>query len=195
MTGVPGPILSPEFAPVIESTELGRSLPRRVASAMASRISRFITIWFAPTGVLISKVGMPVSWQIGPSLSQAMSMFVVMTASAVPALVAGFSSATASAIALRTSGGRLVEVSVTRLRMLSLNDSMANSPATIVRQTSGFLNAAPDRVSDKLKFVEPRRRQKASLSPLTRNKKGGREASLYRYARTWLADQYLSTTV
>ena len=40
MTGVPGPRLSPEFAPVIESTELGRSLPRFVASAMASRISR-----------------------------------------------------------------------------------------------------------------------------------------------------------
>jgi len=36
--GMPGPTLSPEFAPVIESTELGRSLPRRVASATASRI-------------------------------------------------------------------------------------------------------------------------------------------------------------
>ena len=24
-------------------------------------------IWFAPTGVWTSKVGMPVSWQIGPS--------------------------------------------------------------------------------------------------------------------------------
>ena len=38
MIGVPGPRLSPEFLPVIESTELGRSLPRRVASATASRI-------------------------------------------------------------------------------------------------------------------------------------------------------------
>src|SRR6266404_910392 len=124
MIGVPGPRLSPEFAPVIESTELGRSLPRRVASAMASWILRFITIWFAPTGVLMSKVGMPVSWQIGPSLSHAMSMFVAMTASAVPARVAGLSSATASAMALRTSGGRLVEVSMMRLIMLSLNDCM-----------------------------------------------------------------------
>ena len=30
MIGVPGPRLSPEFLPVIESTEFGRSLPRRV---------------------------------------------------------------------------------------------------------------------------------------------------------------------
>jgi hypothetical protein len=31
MIGVPGPRLSPEFLPVIESTEFGLSLPRRVA--------------------------------------------------------------------------------------------------------------------------------------------------------------------
>ena len=36
--GVPGPRLSPEFVPVIESTEFGRSTPRRVASTIASRI-------------------------------------------------------------------------------------------------------------------------------------------------------------
>ena len=36
--GVPGPRLSPELRPVIESTELGRSLPRRVASATAAEI-------------------------------------------------------------------------------------------------------------------------------------------------------------
>jgi hypothetical protein len=47
--------------PVIESTEFGRSLPRRVASATASRICCRIQIWFAPTGVLTSNVGMPVS--------------------------------------------------------------------------------------------------------------------------------------
>jgi hypothetical protein len=35
MIGVPGPRLLPEFSPVIESTDLGRSLPRRVASATA----------------------------------------------------------------------------------------------------------------------------------------------------------------
>ncbi len=38
MIGVPGPRLLPEFSPVSESTELGRSLPRLVASATASRI-------------------------------------------------------------------------------------------------------------------------------------------------------------
>ena len=44
MIGVPGPRLLPEFSPVIESTEFGRSLPRRVASATASRICRRIQI-------------------------------------------------------------------------------------------------------------------------------------------------------
>ena len=71
MIGVPGPRLSPEFSPVIESTEFGRSLPRRVASATASRICCLIQIWFAPTGVFTSKVGMPVSWQMAPSQSAA----------------------------------------------------------------------------------------------------------------------------
>src|ERR671919_419789 len=65
MIGVPGPRLLPEFFPVIESTEFGRSLPRRVASATASPICCRIQIWLAPTGTFTSKVGMPVSWQIG----------------------------------------------------------------------------------------------------------------------------------
>jgi hypothetical protein len=42
--GVPGPRLLPEFSPLIESTEFGRSFPRRVASATASRICAFIQI-------------------------------------------------------------------------------------------------------------------------------------------------------
>ncbi len=71
MTGMPGPRLLPLFSPVIESTEFGRSFPRFVASAIASLICFFIQIWLAPTGVLISKVGMPVSWQIAPSISAA----------------------------------------------------------------------------------------------------------------------------
>src|SRR5882762_5050193 len=54
MIGVPGPRLSPEFVPVIESTEFGRSFPRRVASATASRICCRIQIWFAPTGTRTS---------------------------------------------------------------------------------------------------------------------------------------------
>ena len=59
--GVPGPRLFPEFSPVSESTAFGRSLPRFVASATAALICCFIQIWFAPTGTLISKVGIPVS--------------------------------------------------------------------------------------------------------------------------------------
>src|SRR5678810_579600 len=82
MIGVPGPRLLPEFLPVIESTEFGRSLPRRVASATASRICARIQIWLAPTGVFTSNVGMPVSWQIAPSPSDARSMFCAMIVSA-----------------------------------------------------------------------------------------------------------------
>src|SRR6185436_15827911 len=176
MIGVPGPRLSPEFAPVIESTELGRSLPRFVASAIASRISRCITIWFAPTGVWISKVGMPVSWQIGPSVSHAISILVAMTASAVPALVAGFSSATALAIAARTSGGRLVEVSVIRLMMLSLNDCIA---LLRIQGSSAFLGVLCGLLSQDF---QPQRTPRSaeelpafesSVSPPIANKKGG----------------------
>ena len=78
MMGVPGPRLSPEFVPVIESTELGRSLPRRVASATASRICSRIQTWLAPIGTWTSKVGIPVSWQMAPSPSAARSMFSEM---------------------------------------------------------------------------------------------------------------------
>jgi hypothetical protein len=56
---------------VIESTEFDRSFPRRVASATASRICFRMTIWFAPIGTCTSNVGMPVSWQIGPSHDEA----------------------------------------------------------------------------------------------------------------------------
>ena len=44
MIGVPGPRLSPEFSPVIESTEFGLNLPSRVALATASRICERIQI-------------------------------------------------------------------------------------------------------------------------------------------------------
>ena len=71
MTGVPGPRLLPEFLPVMESTEFGRSFPRLVASATARRISSAIQSWSAPRGTRISKVGIPVSWQIAPSPSAA----------------------------------------------------------------------------------------------------------------------------
>ena len=119
--GVPGPRLLPEFSPVIESTEFGRSLPRFVASATASRMVFFIQIWLAPTGTLTSKVGMPVSWQIGASQDSAWSMFCAITVSACLARVASASDVSARPIALRTSGGRSVEVRVMSAMMLSRN--------------------------------------------------------------------------
>ena len=126
MTGVPGPTLSPEFSPVIESTELGRSFPRRVASAIASRICFLMTSWFAPTGVLTSNVGMPVSWQMAPSSLAARSMFCAMIASAWLDCVATGSWARAIAIAARTSGGRSVDV-----RMI--NDTMLSKKLAAIR--------------------------------------------------------------
>src|SRR5262249_42096696 len=121
MIGVPGPVLSPEFLPVIESTEFGRSLPRRVASATASRICCRIQIWLAPTGAWTSKVGMPVSWQIAPSLSTARSMFCAMIVSACDERVPSGSLTSAVFIAARTSGGRSVDVLTMRSRTLSKN--------------------------------------------------------------------------
>ena len=127
MAGVPGPRLFPLFFPVTESTEFGRSFPRLVASTTASRIRFFISIWFAPTGVLISKVGKPVSWQIGPSSSKDMSMLCPMMASAWPACVDGSSFLRAFAIAARTSGGRFVEVWIISSSMLSRKNCMMSS--------------------------------------------------------------------
>ena len=91
ITGVSSPRLSPLFLPVSESTEFGRSLPRRVASATASRIAFLIAIWFTPTGVCTTNVGMPVSWQIGPSSSAAISMLDRMMSSACEDCVPGVS--------------------------------------------------------------------------------------------------------
>ena len=107
MTGAPGPRLLPEFLPVTESTEFGRSLPRRVASAMASRICCTIQIWLAPIGTLISNVGRPVSWQIAPSPSAAWSMFSAMIVSACADWVPAGSLPSAAFIAARTSGAKI----------------------------------------------------------------------------------------
>jgi hypothetical protein len=124
MIGVPGPRLSPEFSPVSESTELGRSLPRLVASATASRMVWRIAIWFVPTGTWTSKVGMPVSWQMAPWTSQAWSMFSAMMASDCEAREPAISACWARFIAARTSGGRLVDVSVISETRLSNNACM-----------------------------------------------------------------------
>ena len=141
-TGVPGPRLLPEFLPVIESTEFGRSLPRLVASASASWICFFIQIWFAPTGVLISKVGMPVSWQIGPSQDSAWSMFCAMTVSAWFDREPAGSVPSAVVMAARTSGGRSVEVRVMSSTMLSKNAGSIMKQYTPAR-TARMARGAP----------------------------------------------------
>src|SRR6185369_10276510 len=122
MIGVPGPRLSPEFFPVIESTEFGRSFPRRVASATASRICWRIQIWLAPSGTLTSKVGMPVSWQMAPSPSAARSMFCAMIVNACDARVDAGSETSECFIAARTSGGKSVDVFTMSWRTLSKNE-------------------------------------------------------------------------
>ena len=122
MMGVPGPRLSPEFWPVMESTEFGRSIPRRVASATASRICWRIQIWFAPTGACTSNVGMPVSWQMGPSSAAAWSMFCAMIVNACAERVPPGSAVMAVRMAARTSGGSSVEVTVMSSRMLEKKD-------------------------------------------------------------------------
>ncbi len=113
---MPGPRLSPEFSPVIESTEFGRSLPRRVASATASRTCCFIQIWLTPTGPVTSNVGMPVSWQIAPSLFAARSMLVAMIFNACAERVPSGSPSMATLMAARTSGGSSVDVLTMRSR-------------------------------------------------------------------------------
>src|SRR3954453_15884483 len=138
MTGVSSPRLFPLFFPVIESTELGRSLPRRVASATASRIAWRRRIWLTPTGVCTKNVGIPVSWQIGPSSSTAMSTFDRMMSSACDACVPGVSSWAAIDIAARTSGGRFVDVCVISSRRLLARNSIGALEAPIVACSALF---------------------------------------------------------
>src|SRR5258708_2544486 len=57
-------------------------------------------------------VGMPVSWQMGPSSWSAMSILVAMMPSACADWVPGVSVSSAKPIAARTSGGRFVDVCV-----------------------------------------------------------------------------------
>ena len=62
---------------------------------------------------------MPVSWQIAPSQSAAWSMFCAMIDSACADWVPADSSAIATFIAARTSGGRSVDVRTMRESTLS----------------------------------------------------------------------------
>ena len=115
------PMLLPVFLPVMESTEFGRSLPRLVASAIASRMRSAIHIWSAPRGTWISKVGIPVSWQMAPSPSAAWSMLSAIMDMACPACVSVGSASSATFMAARTSGGRSVDVLTMSSSMLAEN--------------------------------------------------------------------------
>src|ERR1035437_6028241 len=123
-TGVSAPRLLPLFFPVMESTEFGRSLPSRVASATAWWIALRMTIWFTPTGVWTTNVGIPVSWQMAPSSSAAMSMFDRMMSSACEDCVPGVSPPAVFDIAARTSGGKFVDVWMTNSNKLLAKNSI-----------------------------------------------------------------------
>src|SRR5216683_2313295 len=71
---------------------------------------------------------MPVSWQIGPASSLAMSTLDKMMSSAWEDWVPGVSLPAAIAIAARTSGGRLVDVWVISSSRLPARNSIAISP-------------------------------------------------------------------
>src|SRR5579883_1689445 len=67
---------------------------------------------------------MPVSWQIGPSSSAAISILEKMMFSAWDACVSGVSARPAALIAARTSGGRFVAVWVISSTRLVFRNSM-----------------------------------------------------------------------
>ena len=131
-TGVSSPRLLPLFFPVRESTEFGRSLPSRVASATASKIAFLMRIWFTPTGVWTTNVGIPVSWQIGPTSSLAMSTLDKIMSSAWEDCVPGVSSLAAIDIAARTSGGRFVDVWVISSSRLPARNSISLPPKPVI---------------------------------------------------------------
>src|SRR5260370_13460116 len=71
---------------------------------------------------------MPVSWQIGPASSLAISTLDKMMSSAWEDWVPGVSLSAAIDIAARTSGGRLVDVWVMSSNRLPARNSIALSP-------------------------------------------------------------------
>ena len=116
---------------MIESTEFGRSLPSLVASATALRISSAIHSWSEPRGRWISKNGIPVSWQMGPSTPAAWSMLTPIIESACPDRVSGGSRSVAAFIAARTSGGSSVDVLTISSSMLEKNSGNMGPEYTV----------------------------------------------------------------
>src|ERR1700681_3662184 len=76
----------------------------------------------------MTKVGMPVSWQMGPTSSTAMSMLDKIMSSAWEDCVSGVSSLAAMDMAARTSGGRLVDVWVISSSRLPARNSISLPP-------------------------------------------------------------------
>src|SRR5579864_6976290 len=87
-------------------------------------------IWFTPTGVCTMNVGMPVSWQMGPESSTAMSMLDKIMSKAWEDWVSDVSSVAAIFMAARTSGGRLVDVWVISSSRLPARNSISLPPQT-----------------------------------------------------------------
>ena len=105
---------------MIESTEFGRSLPRRVASATASRICCRIQIWLAPTGTLHLEGRHAGVLADRPFAGRGLVDVLRDDRQRLAgARRAGSSAASAAPIAARTSGGRSVEVRVMSSTMLS----------------------------------------------------------------------------
>src|SRR5579863_10554474 len=75
-------------------------------------------------------VGMPVSWQMGPESSTAMSMLDKIMLKAWEDCVSGVSSLAAMFMAARTSGGRFVDVWVINSSKLPARNSIALPPRT-----------------------------------------------------------------
>src|ERR1700688_4599700 len=75
---------------------------------------------------------MPVSWQMGPVSSTAMSMLDKIISSAWEDCVSGVSSLGAMDMAARTSGGRLVDVCVISSSKLPARNSISLPPQLVI---------------------------------------------------------------
>src|SRR5580693_7703966 len=117
---------------------------------------------------------MPVSWQMAPESSAAISMFEKMMLRACDAWVSGFSARPVALMAARTSGGRLVEVWVISSTRLFCRKCMES---TIVAVSSG--HAGPD-TDDGRAVRRPSRRGGAEVGTAGRRA----DRSVERHPRT-----------
>ena len=151
ITGVSAPRLLPLFLPVMRIHRIGAQLaqPRGFRNGLADGLLDARS-GSRPPACGPRNVGMPVSWQMGPASSCAMSMFERMMSSACEDCVPGVSPPAASDIAARTSGGRLVEVWVISSSRLPARNSIRISVTSILRQRAGRGRPARSMVSIQL---------------------------------------------